>query len=149
MRPKRRPRRRISARISRRGTFFAGDGFAGEAEIKIAEFAGHHNVAADCHVVEIVLRETLQDIGQAGARAAAAIGEGAGFVDGDALAVEQAVEDAFRQQGVVQQFGLGDGVGQDAGGAPGFLLLAEARQPFSVLPAARYTRQASCSLVSK
>ena len=56
------------------------------------------------------------------ARAAAAVGQRAGAIDGHAFGVEQAVQQRLRRQRVVQQFRVGQRGGQYRGGAPAFLL---------------------------
>ena len=96
--------------------------FAVELEVLVAELAGHGDGAVDAHVVEVVGGEAFEDAGEAGAGAAAAIGEGAGAVGGDAFGVEEAVEQAFGGELVVEQFLVGHGAGQSEGGAPAFFL---------------------------
>jgi hypothetical protein len=59
-------------------------------EIIIAEFAGHDDIVIDCHVIQVLRGEALENACQAGARAAAAERQRPGQIRGDAFGVEQA-----------------------------------------------------------
>ena len=54
------------------GRDLAVDVAAGEAEVMVAELAGHDDVAVDRHVVQVVERKPLKDAGQPSTGAAAA-----------------------------------------------------------------------------
>src|ERR1700686_2607850 len=106
----------------RGGSRAAVDAVAREMKVEIAEFASHNDVTLDRHMIEVVGGKALQNVAEPGPRAAAAETYGTRTVDRDPLPVKETVEQAFGGDGIIQQFGRGERVRQNAGRAPGFFL---------------------------